>query len=587
MKRCAAQLAVALGLLISTEAHAELRRLAVVVGANMAPPGRTPLRYAHDDARAVAAVLQEVGEFRPKDIELLLDPEPERVVEAVSRAVAAVTPAEESLVLFYYSGHSDNAALYPGGRELPLASLRQHLDDPRVSVRLGVIDSCRGGAWTGAKGLVEAAPFDVSSVGALRNVGSALIASSSGLEDAHESEALGGSFFTHHFNAGLRGAADENGDARVTLLEAFEYAKALTIRDTALVASTPQHPSYRMNLQGRQDLPLTNLDRGESWMALEQAEGPLQVVHLQSGIVLAELPSGKQATRVALPPGRYLVRRRAAAQTYAKEYRVNAGAITRVAEAELELAGEERLAVKGPNAERWRINYYALGGLGAHDGLGFALSESQHGRYAPGGAPFAGYAAFAVENTGLGLEVSVPGRLALRFGRDSAVEWVPWLGLPYYWVPGPDGDLRFRVAFGLGLDAWAKLDPQTRLGINIGASNAGTDESDRISAWAALGASHRLHDRWTINLGVGYARELYERGQTVSTVAAPGRDLMSIGSVLTNGAFPLPLVSFEVNDALHIGASAQLDYRPEDRSLGYQATIGWVWRFGHIDANIE
>jgi hypothetical protein len=71
--------------------------------------------------------------------------------------------------------------------------------------------------------------------------------------------------------------------------------------------------NYRMKLQGRQDLPLTNLDRGESWMALEQAEGPLQVVHLQSGIVLAELPSGKQAPRVALPPGRYLVRRRATA----------------------------------------------------------------------------------------------------------------------------------------------------------------------------------------------------------------------------------------------------------------------------------
>ena len=38
---------------------------------------------------------------------------------------------------------------------------------------------------------------------------------------AQESAAIGGSFFTHHFELGLRGAADADGDGQVTLAEAF------------------------------------------------------------------------------------------------------------------------------------------------------------------------------------------------------------------------------------------------------------------------------------------------------------------------------------------------------------------------------
>ena len=53
-----------------------------------------------------------------------------------------------------------------------------------------------------------------------------------GLEEAHESELLRSSFFTHHWIAGLRGAADRDADGLVTLGEAFDYAKGLTVRDS-------------------------------------------------------------------------------------------------------------------------------------------------------------------------------------------------------------------------------------------------------------------------------------------------------------------------------------------------------------------
>ena len=78
-----------------------------------------------------------------------------------------------------------------------------------------------------------------------------LIASSSGLEIAHESEGILGSFFTHHLVAGLRGAADPRGDGVVTVTDVFAYAKERTVRDTASISPRPQHPSFSMNLPSR------------------------------------------------------------------------------------------------------------------------------------------------------------------------------------------------------------------------------------------------------------------------------------------------------------------------------------------------
>src|SRR6478735_4933359 len=58
----------------------EVRRVAVVVGANLAPPGRVRLRYAHDDARRVVEVLLTVGGFNARDVAQLLDPSPEQLL---------------------------------------------------------------------------------------------------------------------------------------------------------------------------------------------------------------------------------------------------------------------------------------------------------------------------------------------------------------------------------------------------------------------------------------------------------------------------------------------------------------------------
>jgi hypothetical protein len=89
-------------------------------------------------------------------------------------------------------------------------------------VRVGILDSCSGGCWTRTKGLQADAPFEVEVPLALTSEGSGLIAASSGLESAHESSELEGSFFTHHFVAGLaRCSEGEEPRVMVHLTPAF------------------------------------------------------------------------------------------------------------------------------------------------------------------------------------------------------------------------------------------------------------------------------------------------------------------------------------------------------------------------------
>ncbi|MFP2924476.1 caspase domain-containing protein [Pyxidicoccus sp. 3LG] len=327
------------------------RRVAVVVGSNSAVLGRAALRYAHDDARRVAEVLTQVGEFPPEDVELLLDPAPEGVLAALDRKLARLreTPGQ-TLLLFFYSGHADQQALYPQGAPLQLAALKQRIESPDATVRLGIIDACRGGGWTQAKGLHAEAPFALEVPLNVQSTGSVLIASSSGLENAHETEALEGSFFTHHLVAGLRGAADVAGDGEVSLVEAFTYAKQLTIRDTAVFADRLQHPSFDMNLRGRDDLALTRVETGGSIVVLHQRRGPLQVVLTSTGRSVMEVPEGERQVKVALRPGRYLLVRKDPDSPAVREFSVQAEQSLLIDEENMVPASFASIAPKGADA---------------------------------------------------------------------------------------------------------------------------------------------------------------------------------------------------------------------------------------------
>jgi 8-oxo-dGTP pyrophosphatase MutT (NUDIX family) len=79
------------------------------------------------------------------------------------------------------------------------------------------------------------------------------------VESSQESDRIGASFFTWHLVAGLRGAADEDGDGLVTLSEAYGYTFRETRRSTEDALAGPQHPNYALDLAGQGDFVMTDL----------------------------------------------------------------------------------------------------------------------------------------------------------------------------------------------------------------------------------------------------------------------------------------------------------------------------------------
>ena len=293
-------------------------RLALVIGANLGVAPDGPLRFAESDAARFGAVLRELGRHQARDVRILLGPSPESVVRALRGAASRVRRlrklGRQVIYTFYYSGHAGPAELRLSGRTLPLAELRRQLRRVSADVRISIIDACHSGAFAtlARKGGQPTTPFRVRLVDELAAKGEVFIASSAPNEDAQESANLGGSFFTSHFVSGLRGAADRNGDARVTLNEAYEHAYAQTLRSTALSHVGLQHPGYRYDVQGRRELVLSWPGGAASKLVLHAStSGPFLVFSEGGHSLYAEVPTpAGHAQTVALPTGTYLVQKR-------------------------------------------------------------------------------------------------------------------------------------------------------------------------------------------------------------------------------------------------------------------------------------
>jgi uncharacterized caspase-like protein len=172
------------------------------------------------------------------------------------------------MFVFYYSGHARAEAIDLGERPLVLDALRAALDKVPATVRVVVLDACQSGAFSKVKGAIPAADFSISSARRLATEGSAVIASSTGSELSQESPDLGGSYFTHHFAVGLRGAADADRDGRVMLSEAYQYAYHRTILATAATAVGRQHPVLETRLKGHGDVTLSYPSAASAQLAL-------------------------------------------------------------------------------------------------------------------------------------------------------------------------------------------------------------------------------------------------------------------------------------------------------------------------------
>lgn len=335
-------------------AWADVERYALVVGNDVGAPGEERLRYAESDARKVASVLESLGDFPPENLVLLLGrgaAEVQRVMIALNARIRAESSGSRDAVLFvYYSGHADARALHLGSETLEITLLRRLVQGSAADFRLLLLDACRSGALTRVKGANPIAPFEIRVDERLSSEGVAFLTSSTADEDAQESDELRGSFFTHYFVSGLRGAADKNDDGAVALEEAYDYAYQHTLRASSRTLHGLQHPTFQFDLKGRGGTPLTWVHRRGARSALllvPPGHTYLLFAGDAGGPVVAEIDVNDARRQIALEPGRYFARARGKDHLLEGPLEIAAGQPFLLPAAELERVDYARLARKG------------------------------------------------------------------------------------------------------------------------------------------------------------------------------------------------------------------------------------------------
>jgi hypothetical protein len=384
MMRGLAKTAVLLAaLLIASRARAEtLHRFALIAGNDQGGADTRPLLYAGADAGKVYDILTRLGGVSADDAVLIVDGSAGDLMAALSKlerqAVQATRGGERTALFVYYSGHAKDGALRLGESRLPVETLRGLVAAAPVDVRIVILDSCRSGALTRSKGARKAPAFAIESESPRDAKGMVILTSSASDEDSQESDAIGGSYFSHHLASGLLGGADRSGDGRVTLFEAYAYAYDRTVADTADSAAGAQHPTFSYDLAGNGDLVLTDVaTRHEGVYLPRQAPGGVYFLVDRQGFVAAEIDKGENVDRrVALSPGRYRVKRRLPDRLRVGEVDVARGAMVTLDEGSLRDAPFSADPVKGAGradlTSRWSvgvgIGYQAV--FEAPDGAG-------------------------------------------------------------------------------------------------------------------------------------------------------------------------------------------------------------------------
>ena len=345
-------------------------RFALLFGANEGGSGDETLRYALRDVERVRDALVDVGGFKSENIVVLNEPNAQRVREALASVNARIRREQQnhssSMLFVYYSGHAGAEALHLGGSDLPWSELRNLTIASAANARVLVADACRSGQVTRVKGFEKAAPFIVNDEEVPE--GFAVLSSAAAGESAQESDAIEGSFFTHHFVSGLRGTADENRDGQVTLSELYQYAALQTVAATVKTLSGTQHPTYSFDLKGRKALVMTQSpretlakvrlrNRGDYWFRKSSEEGRV--------VLEARLEEGERD--VMIPAGDYFVQVREKNRFRQSSFKVAAGENLELSRLSFREIAHAQLARKGTSAKTPFA--FALLGEGASSAL--------------------------------------------------------------------------------------------------------------------------------------------------------------------------------------------------------------------------
>lgn len=311
-------------LLLAALASAAPVRHALVVGADEGGGVLEKLQYAERDAEKMAEVLVELGSFDEALVTVLYAPSPSELRAALATHAHVAASHDDDLFLFYYSGHADGSGLRLGDETYFYEALKHDLRVVDSSARVGILDACRSGAITRFKGAAKTESLFGQAIAA---EGEAWLTASAADELAQESDQLRAGFFTHYLLSGMRGAAD-NDDGVVDLDELYAYTRDRVIASTGATDAGAQHPHFDYRLSGSGPLALTDVRDADALLVLPAGvAGHVSLLKLPDRTQLVELTKAADAQySLAVPSGRYLVRRTTDDQRYEVGVSVNEGA---------------------------------------------------------------------------------------------------------------------------------------------------------------------------------------------------------------------------------------------------------------------
>ena len=425
--------ALLLLLLASPPAAAATVRLLVAIGANVGDPEDAVLSFADDDAERVRQLFVELGGVRADRAYLVVE-QPAAVVrqklaEVAGRIAELRAAGDDAVLIVYASAHAKGGVLHLSGTHLPLSELRDSAREAGARLSVLLVDACESGTLARHKGGSAGQEFAVS-LEQLPLHGQVILSSSGPGETSEEWDSLKGSLFTHHLLTGLRGDADVEGDGQVSLGEVYAYAYRRTV---AGAAGAGQHPAYAWELTGTGELILTEPKVARSALVFPaELAGRYVVASQPRPDVVAEVDKAPgRPLRLAVPPGRYLLRKRAGASTGLLELELPYGGERRVREEELVWRRYTEVAFKGGFVELRssallalaRLESAPVAGTGTRLSVGLGYRRSWGTWWALGTAGFsrAGY-------PGVGLEVR---ERILGAGVAAGYRWLNWALVPH------------------------------------------------------------------------------------------------------------------------------------------------------------
>jgi hypothetical protein len=258
----------------------------------------------------MSKVLKELGGLPDENTIVLKEPTPKALISSFKELNNIIKNKNIRLqrteAVFYYSGHSDEKGLILDGGEISYPDLKEIITNISTDIKIAILDSCSSGLLIRLKGGQRLQPFLLDT--SVNTKGYAFISSSSENEASQESDHILGSFFSHCLISGLRGAADMDGNGKVTLNEAYQYAFKETMAITKTYKGGSQHPSYDFQIKGAGDLVLTDIQNASAKLLISNYISGKLFIYDSSGNLVVELDKKNDLLTLGLNPGEYNIR---------------------------------------------------------------------------------------------------------------------------------------------------------------------------------------------------------------------------------------------------------------------------------------